>query len=50
MAAKLYQALLISAALYILVCDVWAVVRGAPGAASLELESAAISQGMVVPE
>lgn len=50
MAAKLYQALIVTAALYILASDVWSAVRDSAGAANLELGSAAISQGMVVPE
>jgi hypothetical protein len=49
MGTKFYQALL-AAALYILVCDICTAIYGAPGAASLELGSAAISQGIVVPE
>ena len=50
MGTKFYQALLVAAALYILACDIWTAIYGAPGAASLELGSAAISQGIVVPE
>jgi hypothetical protein len=50
MGTKFYQALLVAAALDILVCDIRAAIYGAPGAASLELGSAAISQGIVLPE
>ena len=50
MGTKIYQALLVTAALYILACDIWTAIYGAPGAASLNLESAAISQGIIVPE
>jgi hypothetical protein len=50
MAAKLYQALLVGAAFYILASDICSAVRDSAGAANIELERAAISQGMVVPE
>jgi len=46
---KIYQGLLVTAALYILACDIWAAVYGGPGAANLSLGTAAISQGLAIP-
>jgi hypothetical protein len=50
MVSKIYQGVLVTAALYILASDIWIAVRGGPGAANVELGSAAISQAVAIPE
>jgi hypothetical protein len=50
MLIKVYQGTLIAAAIYILACDIRAAISDRPGAAAPELETVAISRGLVLPE
>jgi len=50
MVSKIYQGLLVTAALYILASDIWRAFPGGPGAANLELGTVAISQAVAIPE
>ncbi len=50
MVVKVYQFVLVTAALYILACDLWTAVSCRPGTADQRLGTTAISRGIALPD